>query len=75
MSKFVIREVDGRAFPDQKWYHVKAIDKAKPRLVQTLRVKGDEGRKLISALINAGGPFEEELFSFEVEAVAVVPGE
>jgi hypothetical protein len=75
MSKFIVRAVDNRRFPEGREYEVQAIDPAKPRLLRILRVKAQEAQNALTAMQNAGGPVEFEFFSYAEEAVMVLPND
>lgn len=73
MPKYHVHGVDARHFRDEGYYLFQATMVANPKVVVTLKVKEDPGRKVMDELINKGGPVEVEVEYTDAVEAHVIP--
>jgi hypothetical protein len=73
VPKYHVHSVDARHFPKEGYYLFQATMDVNPKVVVTLKVKEDPGRRVMDDLINKGGPVEVDMDHTDAVEAHVIP--
>jgi hypothetical protein len=73
VPKYNVHSVDARHFPNEGHYLFQATMEMAPKVLVTLRVNEEKGKKVMSELIAKGGPVEVELDYTDVVEAHLLP--